>query len=185
MIRRGLCLSAAILLVAAAPGFGGASAAGSAQDAAACDAALALLKEHLPAGVGQKPWAVVGSAGSRDDNLTAADLRKALRKDRPSPALTALFIRNWERDPLPVCANVRGFLDQAGIVHDQAAIDHMQPKPAIFSVSLPTVSADGDEALADIGADAGAHGPVAWVVHLRKNAKGRWRTTDAMVSLMN
>jgi hypothetical protein len=166
MIRRGLCLSAAILLVAAAPGFGGASAAGSAQDAAACDAALALLKEHLPAGVGQKPWAVVGSAGSRDDNLTAADLRKALRKDRPSPALTALFIRNWERDPLP-------------------AIDHMQPKPAIFSVSLPTVSADGDEALADIGADAGAHGPVAWVVHLRKNAKGRWRTTDAMVSLMN
>jgi hypothetical protein len=184
MIGRILKWSVAIVLVAAIPALGNSAPAAAAGpgDGAGCDAALALIKEHLP---GKGRWAVLGSEGSRDDNLTAADLRKSLKKDRPSPALAAQFVGQNERNPIPACANVRSFLDQAGVVHDQKAVDALQPKPTIFGLSLPVVSADGTEALADVGADTGAHGPVGWVFHLRKDAKGRWRTTDAMVTLTN
>ena len=169
MSKRVLSWSVAIVLGRAAPGVGLSAPAPAGGSAAACDAALAVIKEHLP---GKGRWAVLGSSGSRDDNLTPADLRKDLKKDRPSPALSAQFIGQWEQTLLPSAPMCAAYLDQGGIAHDQAAIDRAQPKPTIFGLSLPVVSADGREALADIGADTGFMARSVGLAHLRKDAGG-------------
>ncbi len=186
MIRKVLSMSVIAFLVTAA--VGSAAQAAPSGDAAACAAALDVVTAQVEGHKSPRPWAVIGQSGSRDDGLTASALRKATKKDPPSPVLAAKFVHQEEVDPLAACADVRGFLERNKIAHDQATIDQITAKPGknaleIFSLSLPVLSADGKDALADTSEPHGANGVRGLVVHLRKDAKGHWRKTDAFVNI--
>ncbi|HEY3812892.1 MAG TPA: hypothetical protein VGL66_06675 [Caulobacteraceae bacterium] len=159
-------------------------------DAAACAAALDVVKADVEDHKSPRPWAVFGHAGSRDDGLTAAALRKAMKKDPPSADLATKFVSQDARDWTWVCSDVIAYLSSNRIAHNQMDLTQtILDAPEIFSLSLPVLSADGKEALADIAQSRGAHARGGggdmrgWVVHLRKDAQGRWRQTDAFVNI--
>ena len=188
MIAKLLSLGAAAVAAAA---IGGAAQAAP-NDSAACAAALDVVKGQLVPRKDARPWAVIGSAGSRDDGLTAQALRKGLRADPPSQALAARFVGQNERDPLEACPEVLGLLERRHVVHDQAVIDQILAKAGkdaklypirIFSLSLPVIGADGRDALTDTGETGGADRVRGWVVHLRKDAKGHWREVAAFTNI--
>ena len=164
--------------------------------AAACDAAVSLAHSVVSRESGkawvvaESPDAVYTSSAEMVTSLTSAKWSK----DRPSDRLINVFASARPKSAVKACPNLRSLLKISGVAYGDAAAERMasfQPvgkdrvvsmffKGAIWTLTLPIVSNNGNEALAREGVSCGVTCGSGAIVHLRRSKDGRWSVTDVL-----
>jgi len=161
-----------------------------------CDVAkqiLSRLARRRPA----KPWIFVRPDASLTlANNQASEISSDPRwRDPPGLALAQLYLRERSSDPLSSCGDFPSAVARLGgsVGNSEALwkkeLDLVRPEGSpdplwsywTQSMSLPVLSADGREALAEVDGACGMTCGSGFLLHLRRDRAGQWIVADRLV----
>jgi hypothetical protein len=156
---------------------------------AACEVAAATITDHLATERGR---VVVVVGVSPDAGPSKADIARRRLSDWSKAAPSQPLLRAWSAAPrtdVLQCPAVQDLLARRGIASGQAAADPLRQgsggKPLlswrgeILAVGMPVVSADGQDALVEIGSACGGLCGAGFLLHLRR-ANDAWAVAGSL-----